>query len=291
MQKEKTLLIIPANDPEAGMIIKLAQAMGLSMKVLQQPHGASLDLEKNLVQEIKEGKWKEVVIVETPGPDTEKKIEDTGVSVHLIDHHHYTGLDRAHDPKTGAFLPSSLEQFLSLFRFSDTRLHKLGFEPKIVRGIGIMDRGYIWALQNEGYSRREIKKVVALSVELMKEMGKYDEKKEERREEVAKKVWEKRVAWKEFFVVRHASDLSVRSSLSLVIALECKKRVPLILWEPKRGGGVIYVQESPHGMTLFEAFGGFTFGMDKNWGYKNEKGKKRIGLQEVKHLLQKQKTG
>ena len=49
-------------------------------------------------------------------------------------------------------------------------------------------------------SRREIKKVVALSVELMKEMGKYDEKKEERREEVAKKVWEKRVAWKEFFL-------------------------------------------------------------------------------------------
>ena len=272
------------------MIIRLAKALELSIKILDQPHGASLDREKNIVEDIKKGEWKEVVIVETPGPDTEKNMQDLGVSVHLIDHHHYTGLDRAHHPKTGVFLPSSLEQFLSLFRLTDARLQTLGFEPSIVRGIGVMDRGYIWALQREGYSPGDIKKVIALSVELMKEMGKYDEKKEQRREEVAKKAWEKRVAWKEFFIVRHVNNLSVRSSLSLVIALECKKRVPLILWESKRGGGVIYVQESPYGMTLFEAFGGFTFGMDKNWGYKNEKGKKWIGLQEVKQLLQKQKT-
>ncbi|PJA47486.1 hypothetical protein CO172_01095 [Candidatus Uhrbacteria bacterium CG_4_9_14_3_um_filter_36_7] len=282
---KKRLLVVPANDAEAAMIIALARALKLPLWISSQPHGSNLDQEKGLVKKIKQEGLKEVFIVEMPGIKTEKKIRSLGAKLYIIDHHHYTNLNRAHDSETGKLLPSSLEQFLFFFRLSDKRLQALGFDPRQVRAIGIMDRGFIWALEQEGYSWKEIRSIIVFERKLLKEIGIYDKEKEKERERVAMEAWEKHTVWDRFCIVKNPTNLSIRSELSLLIGLSLKHRTSLILYEPKRRA--IYVQDCPYGMVLFEKFGGFTFGMDLNWGYKKEKNGKTIRLLDVKRVLKK----
>ena len=280
MNLSKTILLIPPNDAEAILITKLAEAIGLPLLLSNQHHGATLDLEPNIVSRIKKTGCEEIIIVELPGTKTEEKIKKLGVKLTIIDHHHYTNLDRAHGSNK-KLLPSSLEQFLKMFKLTDARLSKLGFDPRLVRGIGILDRGFVWALLAEGYSKKEMKTVLAFMDELIAPL--HNPKTEARKMRTVEAAWKKRKAWNGYSIVETNADLSLRPRVSRIVATEIGKPMSLIVIERKRK--LIYVQESKHAMKLFQAFGGFTFGLDHNWGYKNEKGKKVVGLKEVKQVL------
>ncbi|OGL71311.1 hypothetical protein A3C09_03700 [Candidatus Uhrbacteria bacterium RIFCSPHIGHO2_02_FULL_47_44] len=281
MNFSSTLLILPPNDAEAMLIKKLAEVISLPMLLSTQKHGASLDEEKDLVSLVKKTKCKRVVIVEMPGEKTEAKLRKLGVELIIIDHHNYTGLDRARNSKTGRLLPSSLEQFLKLFKLTDAKLNALKFDPRLVLGIGIMDKGYIWALQDAKYTKKQIEKVVAFRDELVKPLQ--NPKTEAKKDRAVAAAWAKRVEWNGYFIVETRADVQLRPRLSRVVAMKFGKPTSLIIIEHKRK--LIYVQESKYAMKLFKAFGGFTFGMDHNWGYRNEPGKKRVGLKEVKEVL------
>ncbi len=230
------------------MIVRLAEAIGLPMITSRQLHGASLDMgTHNYYKEVKVGGYKKVFVVEMPGPKTEKKLEKLGVDVVIIDHHHYTGLDRAHDPKTGKMLPSSLEQFLRVFKLTDSRLKKLGFDPKLVKGIGVQDRGYIWALRDEGYSKAEVKKVVHLMDELTAPLK--NDATEARKQRTAYNAWRRKTKWKDFFVIVSSADVQLRPRISRIVVDEIGEPLSLIIIERSRG--LIYVQESPYAMALF----------------------------------------
>jgi len=281
MNLKKTVLVIPANDAEAVMILRLAQAMKLPTIISQQPHGASLDREPKIIQQIKDCGAERIIVVEMPGVKTEKKLSDLGLEIVIIDHHHYQGLDRACHPKTKKSLPSSLEQFLKFFKITDSYLKKLGFDPRLVRGIGIIDRGFVWALQKENYSATEIKKIIAYQKKLMRPF--VDLKEEKKYEQAAHEAWKRRKVWQEFSIVVDKTKKGLRPFLSLLFVKKFKRRTPLILDERVRG--VIYVQGSPKTKKLFDKFGGFTFGEEMNWGYKNQPGRKKVTLAEVKKFL------
>lgn len=287
MDLKDTVLILPPNDAEAVMIRELAKAIGLPTVISKQPHGASLDREPGIVEQVRQGGWKRVVVVEMPGAKTEDAIRRLGVRLQVIDHHHYTDLNRAHDPSTGKLLPSSLEQFLSLISLTDKKLRALSFDPKLVRGIGIMDRGFLWALKEEGYSKADIDKIMAERDRLMRRIR--DPKIERRYDALARQAWKNRRRWKGFEVVSSRSPIDLRPRVSLIVARTRKRPTPLIVSEPVRG--VIYVQESRFAMDLFRVFGGFTFGMDRNWGYRMEKGKPTVTLLDVKRELLKVMKG
>lgn len=275
-----TLLIVPLNDAESILIGEIAQKLDLSTFFSHQTHGASLDKGRDYFPLIKKDKFKKVIVVEMPGERTESHLKKLGISVVIIDHHHYTGLDRAHDA-LGKILPSSLEQFLKFFKLTDSRLIKLGFDPRLVRGIGIHDRGFIWALQEEGYSKPEIKRVLQYHDSLVLQIR--NPKTEAKKQAIAKRVWKNRKKWREYFIVETKADIQLRPRLSRIVAEEFGKPTSLIIIERKRG--LIYVQESDCAMDLFLAFGGFTFGEDRNWGYRNEKGKSRVTLREVQRII------
>ncbi|TAL50030.1 hypothetical protein EPN81_03995 [Patescibacteria group bacterium] len=281
MTYKKTVLIIPPNDAEAVMIRKLADKLGLSVIESKQHHGASLDKGHDYVQEVKEGGYSQAVVVEMPGSKAEARLRKLGVKLDIIDHHHYTGLSRAHDAQ-GRLLPSSLEQFLIKFKITDQQLKKWGFTPRLVRGIGIQDRGYVWALQDEGYSAKEIKAVMAFHDSLIAHLQ--NPQTEARKERLAQAAWERRKKWREFLIITTRADIQLRPRLSRMVVQQIKKPTSMIIVE--HGRGLIYVQESPYALHLFERFGGFTFGLDRNWGHRNEKQKKPITLRDVKKAIE-----
>ena len=282
MNFPSTVLIIPPNDAEAIMITKLAESIGLPVLKSGQTHGASLDKGKDVVAVVKKAKYKTVIVVEMPGIKTEEKLRKLGVELIIIDHHHYTGLDRAHDPKTHKLLLSSLEQFLKLFKLTDAKLKVLGFDPMLVRAVGVMDRGYIWALQDEGYTKKQIELFLKFHDDLIASL--LNPKTEAQKNRATETAWKNKIPWNGYFIVESNADVQLRPRLSRIVALELGKPTSLIIVEHRRK--LIYVQESPHAMKLFKAFGGFTFGLDHNWGYHNEPGKKHVGLKEVKKILE-----
>lgn len=282
MDVRTTVLIIPPNDAEAILIAELAEKIGLPTIRSKQLHGASLDKGKqDFVREVKEGGYQTVVVVEMPGLNTEAKLQKLGVDLVLIDHHNYTDLDRVHDPKTGKILPSSIEQFLKRFKINDIKLKQLGYDPHIVRGIGVMDRGYVWALQDEGYSKKELKLVLDFHDKLLSVIT--NSATEERKEQAAYNAWLRRESWRQFFVIESSANVQLRPLISRIVALEIGKPTPLIVVE--RARQLIYVQESDYANRLIKQFGGFTFGLDRNWGYHNEEGKQRVTLKDVKQAI------
>lgn len=280
MPYKKTALIIAPNDAEAVMIRQIADKLGLPVIESKQHHGASLDKGHDYVRDVKDGGFTRVVVVEMPGPLAEKRLRQMNVRIDIIDHHHYTGLSRAHDQK-GRLLPSSLEQFLTMFKIGDKELRAWGFDPRLVRGIGIQDRGYVWSLQAEGYSRGEIRQVMRYHDELIAHLR--VPKTEARKERLAAAAWKRREKWGEFFVITSRANIQLRPRLSRIVFERVGKPLPLIIVE--HGRGLIYVQESPYALHLFERFGGFTFGLDRNWGHRNVPGEKKVTLKAVKAAL------
>lgn len=281
MTHEKTALIIPPNDAEAMMIRKLADKLQLPVIESKQLHGASLDKGHDYVGEVKRGGYRHVIVVEMPGPLAEAKLRKMGVKLDIIDHHHYTGLSRAHD-KQGRLLSSSLEQFLEMFKVTDAQLKRWGFESRLVRGIGIQDRGYVWALQDDGYSKKEIQEVMAFHDSLIAHLQ--NPKAEARKERLVQSAWKRKRKWREFWVITTRADVQLRPGLSRLVVEKIGKPTPMIIVE--HGRGLMYVQESPYALHLFERFGGFTFGLDRNWGHKNVSGEKKITLRDVKQAIE-----
>ncbi len=277
----RTVLIVPPNDPEAVAIYQIAKALGIQVIRSAQPHGATLDAEPDIVDLVKEGGWKRVIVVEMPGPTTEAKLRKLGVKLVIIDHHRYANLDRALDEK-GRLLLSSLEQFIALQKLTPAKLRTLGFQPRLINGIALMDRGFVWALMDAGYSKAEIKKVTAYQMELMG--GIRDMSEDARKDRIAQAAWKKRKKWNGFIIVEDTHDVGIRSRISFQIALAIGKPTPVIIVEKKRG--LIYVQESDYAIRLFKEFGGFTFGLDRCWGYKNGGRTKKVTLAMLKKAIE-----
>jgi hypothetical protein len=275
-----TVLVVPPNDAEAILIYEIAKRMNIQVIRSAQPHGATLDKEPDIVPLVRDGGWTRAVVVEMPGPKAEARLRGLGVDVTVIDHHHYTGLNRAHDAD-GAPLPSSLEQFLALFGVTDAKLRSFGYSPRAARGIGVMDRGFIWALREEGYRPRDVDAVLELRHDLLSRHGMLHD--ERRRMSAARKAWNARKEWEGYQVVTNDTATGVREGVSFIVALEVKKPMPIIFVEKKLG--LLYAQETDRAMELFRAFGGFTFGLDKNWGYRNAPGRPRVTLADVKRVL------
>lgn len=288
IDRKKTILIVPVNDEEAFLIAEIAEKLGITVHRSAQAHGAKLENEPKLMESI-DG-FANVAIVEMPGPEIEQKIRDSSVgkqqavSLHIIDHHHYTNLDRAHDAKTGQMLPSSLAQFLDLFEVTDEELGSLGYDPRLVRAVGLWDSGYYWALLKAGYSKDEIKKLDEYLAEIDSKIPGF--KNYEQYEAAAKAAWENRTEWNGFQVVVSADPKAhTRALVSKYAAYEYWKPVAMIIVE--RAGSRLYVQESPLAIKLFEHFGGFTFGRDLNWGYDVPEEGKPVDLEDVKKYLAK----
>lgn len=121
-------LIVPENDLESRTIIEIARRIGIAdIRISCQKWGARLDQEPvEMFQQLKTN----VLIVEMPGPEIEKKLEEDGHKITVIDHHRYQDLDRS-KPK------SALDQFAEHF----------GYElSEWERWVALNDRKYLWGL-------------------------------------------------------------------------------------------------------------------------------------------------
>lgn len=282
LDRNKIVLLIPQNDAEAVQIIRIAKKLGIQTIVSDQPHGARLEHESDVVERLRETGKDEVVIVEIPGPEAEEQLRSVGFTVRVIDHHRYEKLDRMSDPETSEPLPSSLEQFLELFQISDEELMGHGFDARLVQGVGAMDRGFIWALKRDGFSEDEVKQVSRYVRELSKE-ARGDEMME-LNEEAAKHAWEGRKQLGEFvWVNSDEPKAEIRPSVSLMAVEQFGKPTPMII--TSRGGLLIYVQETPKALELFKKFGGFTFGQDTCWGYNNAISQRKITVEDVLSII------
>jgi hypothetical protein len=178
-------------------------------------------------------------------------------------------------------LKSSLEQFLEMFDLSDRRLREFGFEAPLVRGIGILDRGFIEGLRREGYSVGEIKKIFAYQKKLLRPF--VDPREEKKYDRAAAAAWKNRQKRNGHFIVIGHTKEGFRRHLSHHVFEKIGQAAPIVLDE--RGRGMISVQSSPAAERLFKRFGGFTFGEKGNWGYKNGPGRRKITLKDVLRFL------
>ena len=154
-QKElikNTTLIIPNNDGEAALTIKIAKQLGLDVRISSQSWGARLDRELEQNPEILSETRNNVWVFEMPSKELEKELREKGVNIEILDHHSYRDDDRSKEK-------SSLEQFIEKLHLTDEQLKALGLNPRFVRGVAINDRGYIYGLREAGYSREEIENI------------------------------------------------------------------------------------------------------------------------------------
>jgi len=256
MKNKNTVLICPRNDEESLLIIKIAKALGISMIISKQGHGATLDKEQDLIESIKQidSQASAVAIVEIPGVQAEEELRSSGIEVHIIDHHQYNELDRLNDQ-------SSLEQFLELYDINDDELEDAGFDLMLVRAVAAVDRGFLWELQKIGLSEEDQKRAVQYIKELVYELG-FKERKEE--EAQARIAWEARKEQDGFLIIESDNDdIDIRDAVSYFVFDEIGKPMPTII---KQGNEKLYAQEISDSKKLIEKFGGFLFGGGKCWG-------------------------
>ncbi len=250
-----SLLICPQNDVESREILKIAEAFTIPMIVSKQPHGATLDMELNLIGRIRETNpiAHDIVIVEMPSPATEDNLRELGFDVHIVDHHRYEAYDRM-KPE------SSLEQFRKLFAIDDIALSMMGFDPVLVRGVGLIDRGFVWELAKENISNADRKRILTYYREETSKLS------ANRREEEAEalRAWKEKKRDGDVIVVHSdAADLSIRDAISFLVAEEYSTPPVVLIYQPNR---VVYMQDTPTAVLLQKTFGGFTFGQDQCWG-------------------------
>jgi len=256
MKNKNTVLICPRNDEESLLIIKIAKALGISMIISKQGHGATLDKEQDLIESIKQidSQASAVAIVEIPGVQAEEELRSSGIEVHIIDHHQYNELDRLNDQ-------SSLEQFLELYDINDDELEDAGFDLMLVHAVAAVDRGFLWELQKIGLSEEDQKRAVQYIKELVYELG-FKERKEE--EAQARIAWEARKEQDGFLIIESDNDdIDIRDAVSYFVFDEIGKPMPTII---KQGNEKLYAQEISDSKKLIEKFGGFLFGGGKCWG-------------------------
>jgi hypothetical protein len=282
--RANTVLVCVDNDPESHMILRLAEQAGISIVRSDQPLGATLDREPDVVGRVVKFNKGQTWIVEMPGPATENALRAAGQKVRIIDHHTYKDLDRATDPATGKRNPSSLEQFLDAAQISDDELRSWGHDPKTVRGLGIFDDRFAQGLRDAHYSPDELKRVLDLrlrfSIELNPSLAEINE--------AAEKDWEKRQEWNGYTLVVSDYPKDVRGAISTFTIYDNTDIKPLIVSAMK--GTAIYVQHVDpkivdhlrsviHGNT-------FTFGAGRCWGVNNAGQSQRVSLGEVLNALE-----
>lgn len=269
-----TILLCPKNDEESLQILKVAQAAGFPVVISEQPHGARLHNEPNLIARLKstDPEARRVAIVEIPGPSVEAELTSIGYEVVIIDHHRYDELNRMQSL-------SSLEQFLQVFELSDARLLQLGFDPLLVRGVGMIDRGFVWELNKAGLSKEDQRRVREYYIGLMHELG--SPSKEAVIE--ARRAWDDRRQVGQVLVVKSLrADVKIREALSFVLADLYEQPPQVLILE---GNGRVSLQDSDLAPKLYEAFGGFTFGQDKCWGFQPEPGRPAPSLEAMLAIL------
>ncbi|MFZ2681630.1 MAG: hypothetical protein WAZ14_00840 [Patescibacteria group bacterium] len=267
------ILLCPKNDEESLQILKVAAAAGIPVVVSEQPHGARLHHEPNVIARLKQAdpQATRVVIVEIPGVSVEDELRSIGYEVVIIDHHRYPDLDRMQHL-------SSLEQFLEVFALSDTKLTELGFDPVLVRGVGMIDRGFVWELSKEGLSKVDQKRIRDHYVELMHELGAPSEGAVAE----AKRAWDERQQVGELLVVQSKrADLHIREALSFVLADLYESPPQVLILE---GSGRVSLQDSWLAPRFYAKFGGFTFGQDLCWGFAPEPGSPAPSLEAMLQL-------
>ncbi len=253
---KETVLLVPRNDEESLQIGKIAEAAGIPTLVSRQPHGARLAQEENLLERLRSlnAEANTVAIVEIPGVKEEKMLEAEGFSVVIIDHHRYDDLDRMKEK-------SSLEQFLEIFDIDDEKLVELGFEPLLVRGVGMIDRGFLWELKKEGLSADDQKRVREYYLGLLNELGGLE--KEAVKE--AKRAWDAREERNGVAVIRSLrDDFQIREAFSFLMADLFETPPQCLIVE---GNGRISFQDTEAAKALHDVFGGYTFGKDRCWGF------------------------
>ena len=270
-----TLLLCPKNDEESLQILKIAAAAHIATVISEQPHGARLYNEPNLIARLKQADpiARRVAIVEIPGPGVEDELKSIGYEVVIIDHHRYDELDRMQPL-------SSLEQFLLVFEITDARLVELGFDPLLVRGVGMIDRGFVWELKKAGLSPAEQKRSRDHYVSLMNELGSPAAGSVEE----AKRAWDDREQVGGIMVVQsRRADVKIREALSFVLADLYEQPPQVLIFE---GNGRVSLQDSDFAPALHRAFGGFTFGQDRCWGFQPEPGSPAPSKQEIFRILE-----
>lgn len=273
MNLATTVLLCPKNDEESVLILKIAKAAGIPTVVSPQQHGAKLELEKNLEERLrKENPEAEtVVIVETPGPEREAELEKAGFEVVIIDHHRYEGLNRM-KPE------SSLDQFLVVFGLADEKLVELGFDPFLVKGVGMMDRGWVWELSREGIQKDDRKRIMEYYLSFLDELG--GERPENMVE--ARKVWETREERDGVIIVKTPTETRIREALSIILAENYDEPPVSLIVE---GSHRISVQDTSLAPKLHETFGGYVFGKDRCWGYPSTPEKPGPSVDEIMEVL------
>ncbi len=259
---DRTTLICPRNDEESLQILKIAKAMGLSVVVSKQPHGARLENEKKLLKRIlKSNSHTEVVvIIEIPGEKAEAELFADGLQVITIDHHKYKDLDRMN-------LKSSLEQFRDLFNISAKEARSLGFDPKMLDAVAAIDRGFVWEMVKLGWNRKDQIKGIEYYQNLTSELG---VKRRVKEEKIAYKAWIDRTIKKGILVIKSKNEhISIRSAISFIIAKSFNEPQESII---KQGRRRIYVQDTEYADQLLKEFGGFTFGKNACWGLLSKEG-------------------
>lgn len=250
-----SLLICPKNDVESREILKIAEAFEIPTLVSDQPHGATLDAERDLIGRIRHLNpvAHDIVIVEIPSPKIEDQLRELGFAVHIVDHHRYETCDRMQ-------MESSLEQFLALFAIDPVALSLMGFDPVLVRGVGLIDRGFVWELKKVNVPDADRKRILAYYREETRKLSanRMDEELE------AARAWKQRREEDGVIIVESpVADLSIRDAVSFLVAEEYSEPPHILIYQPNR---VIYMQDTPTALALQRTFGGFTFGQDLCWG-------------------------
>lgn len=270
------ILLCPKNDEESLQILKIAHAAGYPVVISDQPHGARLYNEPNLIARLKyaDPDASRVAIVEIPGPQVEEELRSIGYEVIVIDHHRYDDVNRMQHL-------SSLEQFLGVYGITDEQLRQLGFDPVLVRGVGMIDRGFVWELKKEGVPKEDQKRIRAHYVDLMHELGSPSKDAVEE----AKRAWEAREQVGDLYIVKsRRADVKIREALSFVLADLYEEPPQVLIFE---GTGRISLQDSDDAPRLHQAFGGFTFGQDRCWGFQPEPGRPAPSLENILKVIVK----
>lgn len=247
-------LLCTTNDPESLTIVRIARALHIPLIESTQMHGATLAKEPKLLERLSAlGDIHDLAIVEIPGPDEEKMLNGAGVRVHLIDHHTYEGLDRMQNV-------ASLTQFIELFEITDADLEGEGFDPDVMRGVALIDQGFVWELSRSALSEEKKHAAREYYLACKREIQpKYADV-----ERDAEKAWKTHEKIGNLIIVRSASTHHIREAVSFRIADIYPEHPPTSMII--EGDGRISVQETDKAEKLFTTFGGFLFGKKRCWG-------------------------
>ena len=247
-------LLCTTNDPESLTIVRIAKELRIPLLESGQAHGAILAKEPRLLDRIGQMQGiKHLAIVEIPGVEEERCITELGIEVHIIDHHTYPNLDRMQGE-------ASLTQFRELFEISNEDLRGIGFDPDIVRGVALIDQGFLWELAGSELSseKQRASRVYYLSCKRDID-AKYSET-----EDAALEAWQTREMQDGVVMIRSKSSYRIREAVSFLIADAFPEAPPTsIIVE---GDGRVSVQETDKAEELFAKFGGFLFGKKRCWG-------------------------